>query len=207
MALAKLWTRLEAAVAAIDGQLVALDADASISLYNSPKNPRRAAALTPPLALVTARRPPEHAAFLEEHGALLVGLPRRCPVRSFALLPARAAAQLTRATGEHKRPWSQVVAEREAGKGTFAWIMFAAWDVSDVHGWAFDLEGRVWIVEDGAPVKPLATFAEWLEERVEKLERAGESEEDDDEEDDDEEGDDEEDDDEDERAPTSLDDL
>lgn len=207
MAHAQLWTRLEAAVAAIDGQLVPLEADASISLYNSPKNPRRAAALTPPTALVTARRPAAHAAFLEAHGAVLVGLPRRCSVPSFALLPARAAAQLTSATGEHKRPWSQVVAEREAGKSNFAWIMFAAWDVSDVHGWAFDLEGRVWIVEDGAPVKPLGSFEAWLEERVEKLERAAEGEEEEEEEDEDDEEEEEDDEDDGALAPSSLDEL
>lgn len=207
MAHAKLWSRLEAAVVALDGQLVPLEADASISRYNSPKNPRRAAALTPPLALVTSRRPAEHAAFLEAHGALLVGVPPRSSVRSFALLPARAAAQLTSATGEHKRPWAQVVAEREAGKSQFAWIMFAAWDLSDVHGWAFDLEGRVWIVEDGAPVKPLGTFEAWLEECVVKLERATEADDDAEEDGDDEDDDDADDEDDDDRAPSKLDDL
>jgi hypothetical protein len=163
------WARFQTAVTAAGGQLFSIPADRSLRLYDSPSDPRRATMLAPPEALVLERRPPSYVAFVEEHGYLLVSLPGR--KRSFAFAPPRAAAQLTSATGEYNRPWDDVAAERAAGRGTFAWMIFAAWDLSEVHGWAFGPDHQVWLVEEGGPVMPLGTFEEWIAATIQVLEQ------------------------------------
>jgi hypothetical protein len=81
---------------------------------------------------VLERRPASYASFAASHGYVMISVPP--PARSFALLPPRAAAQLTRATGEDGRPWREVEAERVAGRGSFAWIMFAGTSRTSVVG-------------------------------------------------------------------------
>lgn len=63
-------------------------------------------------------------------------VPTYAAVRSFAVLPPHTAAQITQALGEPGVSWESVVAERRAGRSTFPSVVFAAWDVSDIHCWA-----------------------------------------------------------------------
>jgi len=158
------WRRVAEQIQRLGGQLITLANDATLALYDRPSDPARAAALMPPAALVAARQPNSYRAFIERHGFQLVSLPNA--MESFAFLPPIPAAQLTRATGETGRRWDVVVAERLAGRSTFPFVMFAAWNLADVHGWAFgpspDAEPHVWTVEDGAPCVCVGTFTHWL---------------------------------------------
>lgn len=198
MSISDLWSRLEAAVASCGGRIVPLAADRTIPLYDSPSDKKRAAKLSPPVELVVARQPPEYADLIAKHGYVAVDVPNRNI--SFALLPPPAAAQITSATAEPKRKWTEVVAERMAGRSTFGWITFAAWELADVNGWALDARGKVWAVEDSLPFEEVGDFETWLAERVSAIETNGAG--DDDEEDGDDEGGDEEDD-----RPSILDEL
>ena len=160
--------RLHAAVARLGGRVIGVAADASLRLYANPSDPQRAARRTPTEAVVKAQYPTAHVELVERHGYVLLSVPNER--RSFGLLPPRAAAQVTSALGEHGRAWVDVVADRDAGRGGFGWTMFAASDVSDVHGWAFDREGQVWLVESGAPEHRLGSLEHWLAERIAALE-------------------------------------
>lgn len=194
MSISELWQRLEAAVASCGGRIVPLAADLTIPLYNSPSDPDRAAALSPPVDLVIARQPPAYAELITAHGYVAVDVPNRNA--SFVLLPPPAAAQLTSATAEPERKWNDVVTERLSGRSSFGWITFAAWELADVNGWALDADGQVWAVEDSLPFEEVGSFETWLAERISVIEAEGAGDED---------GDDDEDDGED--RPSILDEL
>jgi hypothetical protein len=171
MSISLLWPRLEAAVASCGGRIVPLGADSTIPLYDSPSDPKRAAALAPPAALVIARQPPGYVELIAAHGYCAVDVPNRR--RSFVFLTPPACAQMTSATGEPDRRWADVVTERLAGRSSFGWILFAAWEFADVNGWALAADGQVWAVEDSLPFEEVGSFETWLAERIADIEADG----------------------------------
>ncbi|AKU95056.1 hypothetical protein AKJ09_01720 [Labilithrix luteola] len=161
------WSRLTSVLEKYDGALIPIAEDAIHPAYVDPLPTE------PRLDIVLERRPDAYARFVAANGYSIVSTRGRNT--SFAFLPPKLAARVTRAMGEPGRSWEDVTEERAAGRSQFAWVMFAAYDLSDVNGWAFgpgpDATPVVWSVEDSVPCEMIGTFDEWLAIQADELER------------------------------------
>lgn len=165
------WKRAVEKVLAAGGSVVRLEPGAGIRQY---ERSERVTRWLPSPDVLSQHQPRAYTSFVAEHGFPLVSMPESHPL---AFLPPRAAAQATTAVIEPGRPWSEVVAERDAGRYTWRWVLFATFDLTDVHGWAFgphpeqpESEPVVWYVEDSLPLRVEGTFSEWLRQRAAELE-------------------------------------
>ncbi|WP_241758395.1 leucine-rich repeat domain-containing protein [Myxococcus landrumensis] len=97
--------------------------------------------------------------------------------KGLAFLPPRWRAQASQGMGEPGRQWTQVREEREAGRHTWRFVMFASEDLNDVNGFCFGQSAQgdslvVWQVEDSLPEKELGPFDAWLTKKLAALTKA-----------------------------------
>ncbi|MCP3100544.1 leucine-rich repeat domain-containing protein [Myxococcus sp. K15C18031901] len=96
---------------------------------------------------------------------------------TLCLLPPRWRLGVSQQVGVPDRDWRDVRAEREAGTHAYGFVMFAAHDIEDLHGFAFgkSADGEalvVWEVEDSLPVSELGPFSTWLSETLAEVSAA-----------------------------------
>ncbi|MCP3065120.1 leucine-rich repeat domain-containing protein [Myxococcus sp. K38C18041901] len=133
-----------------------------------------------PMSLVFEQVPDETGLLPESYQRFVEALGYRwlnTGKKALAFLPPRWRASASQGMGEPNRQWTDVRAEREAGRHVYRFVMFASADLNDVNGFAFgrgagDDAPVVFQVEDSLPLRELGSFEAWLGKALEPLRKA-----------------------------------
>lgn len=122
---------------------------------------------------LTALLPDAYQRFVEALGYRWVNTGRK----GLGFLPPRWRVRESQAMGVPGRDWTAVREEREAGRHTYRFVMFASADLNDSNGYCFGKSGSdeslvVWLVEDSLPTREEGPFSEWLARMLAPLRKA-----------------------------------
>lgn len=119
---------------------------------------------------LTSLLPDDYQRFVEALGYRWVTTGKK----GLSFLPPRWRIQASEGMGEPGRQWTTVREEREAGRHTYRFVMFASEDLNDVNGYCFGRSAQddalvVWSVEDSLPTLELGPFSPWLTRKLAAL--------------------------------------